>query len=299
MKRTHMKNILGAIMLLLSVVYTISAVAAVNNPVNPGSTVDEKKCKSAGGTFTKSADGFITKCKYPNGDLITCDARANMCETCDHDTGKPECRNIFSKTNLPGTEISGQAANGLPLVAPKDSVPFEPRPPIGVPQPKPTSPIVAPTKETTKLPHRYDAGIKKHSDNNIIATPLSPNECKQLGGKVLKMNICKGGTACQTRDQYGKQHTVCIKGVWDEIYDDLTGQSKGKPKESVRSSDFNKMTPRTGNTMVAPLTSQECKGLGGKVIFTQKCKEAGHSNACATVDKDGVVRVACINKVAK
>ena len=48
-------------------------------------------------------------------------------------------------------------------------------------------------------------------------------------------------------------------------------------------------------TAFAPLTKQECEGLGGKVHFTLKCGRFG-GGACVTVDSHGVVRSECINK---
>lgn len=49
-------------------------------------------------------------------------------------------------------------------------------------------------------------------------------------------------------------------------------------------------------TTVAPLTSGECVGLGGKIEDTANCSAAGQK-ACKTVDHHGVVRVACIDEV--
>ena len=48
---------------------------------------------------------------------------------------------------------------------------------------------------------------------------------------------------------------------------------------------------------VSELTSQECLGLGGVDVqtpYTMKCKYS----ACATTDKHGVVRLACIDEKA-
>lgn len=50
--------------------------------------------------------------------------------------------------------------------------------------------------------------------------------------------------------------------------------------------------------VAVPLTKKECTGLGGKVTSTNKCSKEGQET-CSTVDKDGVVRVACIDEVVK
>ena len=50
---------------------------------------------------------------------------------------------------------------------------------------------------------------------------------------------------------------------------------------------------------VMELTSQECKGLGGKVTGApadMNCPVSGE--ACMTTDKHGVIRAACIDEVA-
>lgn len=55
--------------------------------------------------------------------------------------------------------------------------------------------------------------------------------------------------------------------------------------------------PTNVGPTVAPLTAGECEGLGGKVeTANQLCNAKGQS-ACKTVDKNGVVRVACIDGV--
>jgi hypothetical protein len=43
------------------------------------------------------------------------------------------------------------------------------------------------------------------------------------------------------------------------------------------------------------LTTGECNGLGGKVVFAEQCP--GTSTACETADKNGVLRRACIDAV--
>jgi hypothetical protein len=51
-------------------------------------------------------------------------------------------------------------------------------------------------------------------------------------------------------------------------------------------------------TVAMPLTAEECTGLGGKVTGSDYCNAQGQK-ACATVDKHGVIRVACIDEVSE
>lgn len=44
----------------------------------------------------------------------------------------------------------------------------------------------------------------------------------------------------------------------------------------------------------APLTKEECEGLGGHVVITLNCK--GGLYTCSTIDSHGVVRSQCISK---
>ncbi|HZP19729.1 MAG TPA: hypothetical protein VFB16_05915 [Bauldia sp.] len=44
------------------------------------------------------------------------------------------------------------------------------------------------------------------------------------------------------------------------------------------------------------LTAAECKGLGGKVVASTACSLNGGTDACVTVDRDGVVRRVCLSK---
>jgi hypothetical protein len=62
-----------------------------------------------------------------------------------------------------------------------------------------------------------------------------------------------------------------------------TVPQKGKTYVAPRSSSY------------APLTSQECQGLGGKVSVSLRCKSSGF--ACTTVDRNGVVRTQCLTKM--
>lgn len=54
----------------------------------------------------------------------------------------------------------------------------------------------------------------------------------------------------------------------------------------------NPTTAPRGSTM-APLTASECEGLGGTVKQNFTCKGG---SGCYTVDRYGVIRMACINK---
>ena len=45
----------------------------------------------------------------------------------------------------------------------------------------------------------------------------------------------------------------------------------------------------------APLTAEECTGLGGKVHVDMLCAINGHK-ACSTVDANGVVRKVCLTQ---
>ena len=55
--------------------------------------------------------------------------------------------------------------------------------------------------------------------------------------------------------------------------------------------------PRASNSSVAPLSVSECLALGGQVRFSESiwCLNTGHS--CWVVDSDGVIHVACIDKI--
>jgi hypothetical protein len=39
---------------------------------------------------------------------------------------------------------------------------------------------------------------------------LTSEECKTLGGSLLKDSSCTSGQKCKTVDQYGLQHYVCL-----------------------------------------------------------------------------------------
>jgi putative hemolysin len=43
-------------------------------------------------------------------------------------------------------------------------------------------------------------------------TKLSESECTQLGGKVSteELGVCNSHRVCQTKDENGKSHAVCI-----------------------------------------------------------------------------------------
>lgn len=130
-------------------------------------------------------------------------------------------------------------------------------------------------------------------DSTTVAVPLTAAECKKLGGRVAPVSLCKtfGNAACITTDQSGAAHAVCI-GKVVEVAETPSGDD---PIVSPNNR-FDLPAP-DGNMVAAPLTIQECKGLGGTEISTNKCS-ALDQKACATVDAHGVIRVACIDKVA-
>lgn len=70
---------------------------------------------------------------------------------------------------------------------------------------------------------------------------------------------------------------------------------KKAPAASPTTSEPTKMAPAT---VAVPLTSAECRGLGGTVHTTIKCGQR-NQKACSTVDYDGVIRTACIDEVKK
>lgn len=45
------------------------------------------------------------------------------------------------------------------------------------------------------------------------ALPLTTGECTTLGGESVDESVCNSGKACQTRDQNGTWHRVCISKV--------------------------------------------------------------------------------------
>jgi hypothetical protein len=128
------------------------------------------------------------------------------------------------------------------------------------------------------------------------AIPLTQAECESLGGRVESFAVCKGvfgtigGKACFTTDQYGKAHAVCIERA-------KSSARQITPSPRAPGPAGRGQLSAAGDTVIAPLTSQECKGLGGKVISTNKCSAKGHQT-CSTVDRHGVVRVACIDEVS-
>ena len=46
----------------------------------------------------------------------------------------------------------------------------------------------------------------------VSPTNLSESECTQLGGKVSTetLGVCNSSRVCQTKDENGKTHSVCI-----------------------------------------------------------------------------------------
>jgi hypothetical protein len=72
-------------------------------------------------------------------------------------------------------------------------------------------------------------------------------------------------------------------------------QSWAAPKKGADLVEAPGTASQPTTTITTPLTSQECKGLGGQVSWTAGCSNKGQG-ACITVDKHGVVRTACINE---
>jgi len=162
--------------------------------------------------------------------------------------------------------------------------------------------IVAPNNRTNTVDHRKKnvrdhrktkntsggTTVRDHRVSNPGAQALTAAECGSLGGKVKSFALCKGsGQFCETRDQFDKPHGVCLtKAV----------KTEKKSSKSFKLSRSKTRAP-AGIIKVAPLTVQECEGLGGtKVTPSLDCKG---KFSCATVDRHGVIRVACIDKVAK
>lgn len=97
---------------------------------------------------------------------------------------------------------------------------------------------------------------------------------------------CKsfGNAACITTDQSGTSHAVCISKAVEVA---------GAPSDDtpiISPNNRMDLPAPDGNVVVAPLTIQECKGLGSTEISTNKCR-ALDQKACATVDKHGGIRV--------
>lgn len=151
-----------------------------------------------------------------------------------------------------------------------------------------------------------------------IAVPLTSAECKKLGGEVAIVSVCKGflASACVTTDQSGNTHAVCLERAVKVAPESHRGASRPRAGSTPRPeiiapnnvaipvgtpipypNNRTDLTAPDDNVVVAPLTIQECKGLGGKQISTNHCGALGQK-ACATVDNHGVVRVACIDEVA-
>jgi len=158
---------------------------------------------------------------------------------------------------------------------------------------KPGRPRPGPTTGPTVPPRPTGPFKPSHGGTAVGAIPLTKGECKKLGGKVMHMKGCPGSgrKACTTSDVHGRTHIVCLKHA---SLKKVKGSKMAKPGPR---SGF-QLPVAGGSIMTAPLTRQECKGLGGEVSSTNKCSAAGH-RACRTIDRHGVVRVACINKKAR
>lgn len=155
--------------------------------------------------------------------------------------------------------------------------------------------------------HRVSASNQtkpaRHPTGRMAQPPVAPGtstltsaECRTLGGDVRPMAVCRksglagiaGGSACFTTDARGKTHAVCIGAS--------SSARTINPSPRPTSPAGRREARVAENAVVAPLTSQECKGLGGVVTATNKCRAKGQET-CSTADKHGVVRVACIDKV--
>tara|TARA_R110002060_G_scaffold47816_3_gene58829 strand:+ start:1316 stop:1921 length:606 start_codon:yes stop_codon:yes gene_type:complete len=133
--------------------------------------------------------------------------------------------------------------------------------------------------------------VRDHREDIPDTQELTSSECKKLGGVISWFSGCKGGFgagnfACFTHDQNGTTHGVCLSA---------SASIEKKPERQPTALFVSDLATTT--TTTEPLTSQECEGLGGNVISTNSCSAKGHK-ACSTVDRHGVIRVACINKVA-
>lgn len=146
-----------------------------------------------------------------------------------------------------------------------------------------------------ETPARGGNMVHDHRNDDVDTKALTVGECTKLGGKVQRNTICGffSGRACYTTDRHGKTHGVCISNVASS-----DSKKSGNTSSHPAAAGVIPNPTTAGNTMATPLTSQECEGLGGTVKATNKCGNAG-LKACMTVDKYGVIRVACINKVAK
>jgi hypothetical protein len=59
-----------------------------------------------------------------------------------------------------------------------------------------------------------------------------------------------------------------------------------------------KKNPRPAARTNKALTTGECKGLGGSVVVTTSCGMFGYKGkGCQTIDKDGVIRLSCIDEI--
>jgi len=77
----------------------------------------------------------------------------------------------------------------------------------------------------------------------------------------------------------------------------VTSTSKNAIVKS-RKDGIKGVTGVTTGSGTMELTSQECKGLGGKVTAPTPDMKCGAFDACATTDQHGVIRLTCIDEVA-
>lgn len=222
--------------------------------------------------------------------------RTTVDTKCNEETGDCWCSEGGVGTGR-DTPIRDRRPNAV--AAPTRNAPRDPK----TRDHRPTSTAPRANQRDHRASVRNRAKPAQHPPGQIAQPPITPDskpltsgECTELGGVVKTLSLCKNnalgwpGSACITTDQHGSNHAVCLN---------MAGASSRRiePASKPARRTGYEPTSATNNTTVAPLTSQECKGLGGSVLHTNQCSAKGQQ-ACATVDKHGVVRVACINKVA-
>lgn len=144
--------------------------------------------------------------------------------------------------------------------------------------------------DKTVRDHRIDPIVRDHRNKVVY---LDNAECTTLGGEVKegRVSICNSGKFCRREGADGEIYRVCITKA--------TAATENAPQAPTpnRFDRFKVSAPLTPNEVVkaTPLTSQECEGLGGVVGGATECV----LKACSTTDKHGVIRVACIDKVAE
>lgn len=145
-----------------------------------------------------------------------------------------------------------------------------------------------------------DEAIGSLEIDGATITELTQSECTGLGGTVFEegLGLCKSGKLCGTTDENGQRHRVCLEA---EVKPEDGGGTKRKAAGAGLAVDA--VTGSGGGlaadaTTFEELTTQECAGLGGVAIplapgNPEKCTG---TELCATTDKNGVIRVACIDE---